>query len=110
MSRKIKKNPSYVVSLGLCSYAQQAMKTSSLGWFIDWQELESQVTAGLAISSCVSVCVESDFQHEGQRKAFVKQAAPLAQELGGQGEHCSSSASEGQDCASNKHNLGLLRG
>lgn len=36
-----KKYPSYVMSPGLRSYIQHVMKTSSLGWFIDWQELES---------------------------------------------------------------------
>lgn len=102
MSRE-KKNPSSVMSVGLYSYIQQVMKSSSLGWFIDWQELESKVTAGLAISCCGSVFVGSNFQHEGKRKACVKQAAPWLRSWAGKGSSTPTLLRKEKDCSLKKH-------
>lgn len=98
-----KKNPSSVMSVGLYSYIQQVMKSSSLGWFIDWQELESKVTAGLAISCCGSVFVGSNFQHEGKRKACVKQAAPRLRSWAGKGSSTPTLPRKEKDCSLKKH-------
>lgn len=99
-----KKDPSYVMSLELCWYIQQVMKSSSLGWFIDWQELESYVTAGLAISCWGSVFVESNFQHEGKEKSVCKAKPPLGAGAGRAGGAAAPALlRKEKGCSSNKH-------